>query len=160
MDFPEKLQRAVNRGRQRNVKSKEEAKAQALNDDELKRLHSKFRLEISEYIETCVLKLVDHFPGFASEIVFGEKGWGAAVARDDLSLDRGRRSAKFSRFEITVRPHTSLHVLDIAAKGTIQNKEILQRQYFERIEDVEKEQFIERIDQWVLDYAELYASKA
>jgi hypothetical protein len=58
-----------------------------------------------------------------------------------------------------VRPHNSLHVLDIAAKGTIQNKEILQRQYFERIEDVEKEQFIERIDQWVLDYAELYASK-
>jgi hypothetical protein len=159
MDFGEKLRRAVDRGRERNAQSKEEARAHELNVEELKRLHSNYRLEISEYIEACVLKLVDHFPGFETEIVFGERGWGAAVARDDLSLDRGHRTAKRSRFEITVRPHTQLHVLDVAAKGTVHNKEIYQRQYFERIEDVEKEQFIEHIDQWVIDYAELYASK-
>ena len=159
MDFEEQLRQAVERGKRKNARSEAEALSKAMTEEDRKRLHTKYRLEISDHIDACVSRLADHFPGFESEIVFGEKGWGAAIARDDLHLARGERSSRRSRFEVTVRPYTDYHVLDVAAKGTINNKELFQRQYFESIEDVVLQQFLDRIDHWVLEYAELYASK-
>ena len=59
-----------------------------------------------------------------------------------------------------MRPASSMHVLDLAAKGTIRNKEVFNRNYFEKLEDVDLDKFIELIDVWVLEYAELYAAHA
>ena len=160
MDFDERLRRAVERGRRKNEQAEAEAKAKALSADECKRLHSKYRLELSEHIEQSIGRMIDYFPGFEKEIIFGEQGWGAAVTRDDLNMSRGQRSSARSRFEISVRPYSEYQVLDIAAKGTVHNKELFQRNQFERIADVQIDEFVQRIDQWVLEFAELFAAKA
>ncbi len=52
-----------------------------------------------------------------------------------------------------------MHVLDLAAKGTIRNKEVFNRNYFEKLQDVDLDKFTEMIDVWVVEYAELYAAK-
>jgi hypothetical protein len=159
MDFDERLQRAVERGKRRQAAHAEEARARALSAEELKRLHSQIRLELSDHIEQCVKRLAAHFPGFQTEIIFGEKGWGAAGNRDDLRVTSGgRRENEFSRLEVTVRPFSSYHVVDLQAKGTVRNKEILTRRHYDAIVDAEPEHFKELIDAWVLEYAELYAA--
>ena len=58
-----------------------------------------------------------------------------------------------------VRPFSDLHVVDLAGKGTIRNKEVYNRNYFEKVEDVDVDKFVELIDVWILEYAELYAAK-
>lgn len=159
MDFDEQLRRAVERGRRKSEQAEAEAKAKALSEEESKRLHSKYRLELSDHIESAISKMVDFFPGFQQEILFGEQGWGAAVSRDDLQLNSGQRVNTRSRFEVIVRPFSDYQILDVAAKGTVHNKEVFQRHYFERIADVDCDEFLQRIDQWIVEFAELYASK-
>jgi hypothetical protein len=61
---------------------------------------------------------------------------------------------------LTVRPVSSAHVLELTAKGTIANKEVFNRNYFEKLQDIDLDRFIELVDVWVLEYAELYASRA
>ncbi len=161
MSFEERLQKAIDRGKRRGESARSEAKAQALSEEELKRMHSAYRLRLSEQIETCVRQLPSFFPGFRFETLFGERGWGAACSRDDVRVTRGKRHANdYSRLELTVRPASTMHVLDLAAKGTIRNKEVFNRSYFEKLEDADLEKFAELIDVWVLEYAELYAAKA
>ena len=130
-----------------------------MTEEDFRRLHSQYRLALSEHIETCLKRLPNHFPGFQYETMFGDRGWGGAVSRDDLRLSRGARSTDYSRLEMTIRPYSSLHVLDLAAKGTARNKEIYNRNYFEPLEDASAAKFSELIDAWVLEYAELYAAK-
>ena len=78
---------------------------------------------------------------------------------DDLRVARGRRQGNdYSRLEMTVRPYSEMHVLDLAAKGTIRNREVFNRNYFEKLQDVDLDKFIELVDIWVLEYAELYAA--
>lgn len=60
--------------------------------------------------------------------------------------------------EITVRPYNSLNVLDMAAKGTVQNRELFNRQHYEPLNDVDIERFLQLVDTWVLEFAELYAA--
>ncbi len=159
MDFDERLQRAVQRGKRRQESHAEEARAQALSAEELKRLHSKYRLEVSEHIEACLKRLEAHFPGFQHETIFGDRGWGAACSRDDLKLESGgRRSNQFSRLEVTVRPHSEYQVLDIQSKGTIRNRELFQRRHYEPIAEADPAQFCERIDGWIVEFAELFAA--
>ncbi len=161
MSFQERLQKAIDRGKRRGELARNEAKAEALSAEELKRLHSTYRLRLSEQIETCVRQLPSFFPGFRFETIYGERGWGAACSRDDVRVTRGKRHANdYSRLELTVRPASSLHVLDLAAKGTIRNKEVFNRSYFEKLEDADLEKFAQLIDVWVLEYAELYAAKS
>ena len=161
MSFEDRLQKAVERGKRRGQAKKSEAEAQALTEEELKRLHSTYRLQLSEHIETCVKQLPSFFPGFRLETLFGDRGWGAACSRDDLRVSGGRRQANdYSRLELTVRPASSMYVLDLAAKGTIRNKEVFNRNYFEKLEDVDLDKFTEMIDVWVVEYAELYAAKS
>ena len=160
MNFEDRLQKAVERGQRRGLNRREEAMARSLNEDELKRLHGQYRLSLSEHIEKCFQRLPHHFPGFQCENIYGERGWGAACSRDDLRVEpRGRRSSDYSRLEMTVRPFNSSHVIELNAKGTIRNKEVFNRNHFEKIEEADPAKFIELIDLWVLEYAELYAAR-
>jgi hypothetical protein len=159
MDFQKRLEKAVERG-QRQSDAAAQAKAQqALSEEELKRLHSQFRRELTERIESCVAQLPQHFPGFRFETLVGDRGWGAAISRDDLALEAGRRNNYFSRLEVVVRPFSSLHVLELAAKGTIRNRELLNRNHFQKLSEVDTTTFLELVDRWVLEFAELYAAK-
>lgn len=158
MDFEDRLKKAVARGRQRGEQhSREQHKAQ-LTEEELKRLHTQYRLSLSEHIESCIAKIPQHFPGFQTETVYGDRGWGAACSRDDLRIAGGKRTNLFSRLEMTIRPFSSLHVVELTAKGTVHNREVFNRQYFQELPEIDDEEFIKRIDAWVLEFAELYAS--
>ena len=158
MNFRERLQRATERGKQVRAAQLNEAAAKALSEEECRRLHSQFRLTITEHIEKCLGELADTFPGFRLETVVDESGWGAAVNRDDLDLASGRRNNLFSRMRIVVSPYSRYHVLDIAAKGMVRNKEVLSRNYYQRLADVDLQTFRELIETWALDYTELYSS--
>lgn len=160
MSFEDRLHKAVERGKRRSEARKREAASRALSEEELKRLHSNYRLQLSEHIEECVRQLPNFFPGFRLETLYGERGWGAACSRDDLRVAGGRRQENdYSRLEMTVRPYSAMHILDLAAKGTIRNKEVFNRNFFEKLADVDLDKFVELIDVWVLEYAELYAAK-
>ncbi|MEX2174239.1 MAG: hypothetical protein WD872_07745 [Pirellulaceae bacterium] len=159
MDFDERLKAAIQRGHRRGDDAAHEAAAQALSEEDFRRLHSQHRLSLSEQIETCIKKLPNFFPGFQYETMYGDRGWGGACYREDLRLSRGQRTNEYSRLEVTVRPYSSLHVLDLAAKGTIRNKEIFSRNYFEPLADADVQKFHDLIDAWVLEYAEMYAAR-
>src|SRR5262245_61875418 len=158
MSFRERLQRAAERGKQAREAQLNEAAARALSEEECRRLHSQYRLALTDHIEKCLSDLSDNFPGFRMETVVDETGWGAAVARDDLGITGGKRGTFFSRFRIVVSPYNAYHVLDIAAKGTVRNKEILSRNHYQRLADVDLQSFRELIEQWALEYAELYSA--
>lgn len=158
MDFRERLQRAAHRGEQaRDAKVREEA-AKALSEEECRRLHRDYLLVLNEHIEGCLKQLAENFPGFRFESVVTDKGWGAAVRRDDLSLTAGRRENLFSRLEIVVSPHNQYHVLDLQAKGAVRNKENFTRNHYELLKDADLDAFRHYIEQWTLDYAEQYAA--
>jgi hypothetical protein len=158
MSFRERLQRASERGRQARAAQLNEAAAKALSDEECRRLHSQYRLSLTEYVESCLRELADNFPGFRLETVVDERGWGAAVSRDDLGLSSGKRGTYFSRLQLVVSPYSKYHVLALEAKGTVRNKEVLSRNHYQRLADVDIESFRELVELWVLDYAELYSA--
>jgi hypothetical protein len=158
MDFRERLQRASERGQRAKDAEAREAAARALSEEECRRLHSTNRLVLLDYIEKCLNDLADNFPGFRIENVVDASGWGSAARRDDVGLARGRSDNFFSRFQIVVSPANKYHVLDIAAKGTIRNKEVFSRNFYQSLNEVDLERFRELIEQWVLEYAELYAA--
>ena len=159
VDFDEKLQKAIQRGHRRGDARAEALRHAAMTEEEFKRLHSQFRLQLSERIEECIKRLPNHFPGFRYETMLGERGWGAACFREDLRLTRGSRTNEYSRLEMTVRPYSSLHVLELSAKGTVRNKEVFTRTLFEPLDEADVDKFLALIDTWVLEYAELYASQ-
>ena len=158
MDFKERLQRATERGLQARDAEARRAAAQAMSEEEWRRLHSDYRLTLTEHIETCLKQLAENFPGFRFETVVDEKGWGAAISRDDLMLQGGRRTNLFSRLTMTISPHNDYYVLELVAKGAVRNKENFSRSHYQLLKDVEMEGFVQLIEQWTLDYAELYAA--
>ena len=88
-----------------------------------------------------------------------DQGWGSSCSRDDVGSDgEGNRTNFFSRLEILVRPFGTHHVLDLAAKGTVRNKEVYSRSHYQLLTDVVHEDFQEFVDQWVPEYAELFAA--
>jgi hypothetical protein len=159
MSFDDRLKAAIMRGQRRGDAAAREAAAQAMSEEDFRRLHSQVRLRLSDHIEACVNKLPSFFPGFQYETMYGDRGWGGACFREDLRLARGQRTNEYSRLEVTVRPYSPAHVLDLAAKGTIRNKEVFNRNYYEELADADEEKFRELIDLWVLEYAELYAAR-
>jgi hypothetical protein len=159
MGFDDRLKAAILRGQRRGDAVARDAAAQAMSEEDFRRLHSQLRLKLSDHIEACVNKLPNFFPGFQYETMYGDRGWGGACFREDLRLVRGQRSNEYSRLEVTVRPYSPAHVLDLAAKGTIRNKEVFNRNYYEELADADEEKFSELIDAWVLEYAELYAAR-
>ena len=158
-EFEERLKRAVKRGQHRSQQQAAAQRAQSLGEEELKRLHTKYRIELAEHIERCVEKLIDHFPGFQYETIYGDRGWGAAVKRDDVRATGDGRSSHYSRLELTIRPYSVLHVLDLNAKGTIRDREVFTRKHFERLTEADPDTYQELIDVWVLEFAEIYAAK-
>lgn len=160
MDFDQKLQKAIDRGLRRGEDEALAEAARGLSEEEYRSLHSRYRLQMCEHIEACVRRLLHHFPGFEFETIYGQRGWGAACKRDDVRmLGRGRRTNLYSRLELTVRPYSSLHVLELNAKGTVHNRELLARQHYQPLDAVDPTAFLELIDAWVLEFAELYSSK-
>lgn len=158
-EFEERLKNAVARGASRaeSLQSAEERKRQEA--EELKRLHTKYRLELTDHIEHAIKKLIDMFPGFRLQGVFGNAGWGNACVRDDLVIERGSRTNKYSRLEIVVRPVNEFNVLDLQAKGTIADRELMTRSLYHLVSQVDMEKFRKAVDDWVIAYAELYAMK-
>ncbi len=156
MEFDDKLKAAIQRGKQRRADQQSETAQRRMTESEIRSRHSEIRLRLSEHIEVALKKLIEHFPGFESEVLYGERGWGAAVYRDDM-LGHGRKL--YSRLEMCVRPLSSVNLVDLVAKGTVRNRELLNRNYYEEIEAADPQQFEQRIDTWVLEYAELFASQ-
>lgn len=159
MDFQQRLEKAIERGHRAGDASARARQEEALSEDELRRLHSQYRLELSEHIEACLAQLPSHFPGFRLERIFGERGWGAAINRDDLAIEGGRRANYFSRLEMAIKPFSPSHVLELGAKGTVRNKEVFNRNRFHRLDEVDVTSYRELIDLWVLEFAEVYAAK-
>ena len=161
MDFKERLQKAIDRGTDRRDEQQGKAQAQTLSEEELKRLHAQHRRDLSEHIEACVEHVVNHFPGFQVETIVGDRGWGAAISRDDFGVNAtGQRENNYSRLEMTIRPFATYHVVDLAAKATIRNKEVFNRNHFEKIPDAEADAFRELIDTWSLEFAELFSASS
>ncbi|MCH7988441.1 MAG: hypothetical protein IID46_04730 [Planctomycetes bacterium] len=160
MDFEQRLEKAIVRGQQnRDIHAREKAE-QAMSEDELKSLHSRCRLDLSDHIENCLKKLSDHFPGFRFQTLVSDDGWGAKISRDDFNSRAGSGSKNlYSRFEMLIRPFTSTHIVEMVAKGTIQNKEIISRSHYQFLNQVDVDSFTELIDLWVLEYAEKYSEK-
>jgi hypothetical protein len=160
MDFKQRLANAIERGeRSGDARARAEARRQ-LDEQEMRRRHGEYRLELCDHIERCLKTLPEHFPGFRFETVVSERGWGAAVSRDDLAVNsrQGRRNL-FSRLEVVVRPVSEYFVLELLAKGTIQNKEVFHRTHYQRLAEVNLASFAELIDLWVIEYAELYSAQ-
>ena len=160
MNFRERLQRATERGKQIRAAQLNEAAAKALSEEECRRRHSQYRLELTDHIEKLLGEMTDNFPGFRMETIVDESGWGAAVSRDDFRMEGGKRGTFFSRLKLVVSPYNTYHVLDISAKGTVRNKEVLSRNHYQRLADVDLQSFRELLEQWVLDYVELFAASA
>ena len=158
MSFRERLQRAQERGKQSRAAQLNEAAARAMSEEECRRLHSQYRLALTEHIENRLHDLADNIPGFQLETIVDDSGWGTAVSRDDIRLAGGRRSSVFSRLQLVVSPYSKYQVLEFSAKGTVRNKEVLTRSHYQRLADVDLESFRELVELWVLDYAELYSA--
>ena len=120
--------------------------------EELRRLHTSYRLALSDRIETAIHGVGDHFPGFRQGSLFGEVGWGSACYRDDLRIESGRRSNQYSRLEMVIRPYSDLRVLDLKGKGTVMNRELFNRSYYVPIAEVDVEEFEQLIDTWAIEY--------
>ena len=159
MDFERRLEQAIDRGQKsRDARNKAEQQ-RTLSEEELRNLHSAARLNLSDYAETLLRKLSDHFPGFRFETVVGDEGWGARINRDDLSLGRGTRTSQYSRFQILVRPFSpTAKIVEVVAKATIRNKEALNRTHFQFLTDFNEDGFREVVDLWVLEFAEQYSA--
>lgn len=158
-EFEERLKKAVARGANRAESLQSEEQRKRIEAEELKRLHSNYRLALTDHIEAVVRKLIDMFPGFRYQSVFSETGWGSACMRDDLVIEKGTRTNKYSRFEIAVRPVNEFNVLDIQAKGMIADRELLSRSLYQPIAQAEIDKFKKAVDDWAVTYAELYATK-
>jgi hypothetical protein len=157
-EFEDRLQKAIDRGRKSRDVADQEAAGRAMSEEECKRVHARYRLQLSEHIERCLHKLPDHFPGFRFETVVGERGWGAACSRDDVGILDGVRRNLFSRLEMTVRPYSQLRVLEIWAKGTIRDREVFNRTQYQKLSEVDVQPLFDSIDLWVLEYAEKYSA--
>lgn len=160
MDFEDQLEKAIQRGQQRNTKREQDLKKKSLNADDIKRRHNDFRLHLSEHIEKSLHRLAERFPGFEYELIYGTKGWGGAIYRQDLTRGPdGRAGSFFSRLELTVRPHNNYNVVNIAGKGTIADKELFSWNHFEDIDEATFEAFEEKLNNWMIQFAEQFAAR-
>ena len=77
MDFNERLEKAIERGRRAGDAASQAAARQAITEEELRRLHSQYRLELSEHIELACGRCPIIFLAFAtkplSAIAAGER---------------------------------------------------------------------------------------
>jgi hypothetical protein len=161
MNFDQRLERAIERGQRKRSADDRERAERAMTEDELKNLHSKARLELSEHIETCLKRLPEFFPGFDFISLVGTDGWGAKISRDDLATGTGKNLNRlYSRLEMVIRPYSPSHIVELIARGAIRNKEVLSRSHFQLMSQLDLDSFRDLIDQWVLEYAEKYSARS
>lgn len=158
MDFEKRLQKAIQRGNQSRSAQNEEKNSRVASEEDLRGLHAGYRVDLADHIEKCLSQLSDHFPGFDYNTVLGENGWGARIIRDDIDV-RARKNL-YSRLEMVVEPFSSSHIVSLAAKGTIRNREVLNRSHYQFIAEADTASFIELIDLWILEFAEKFAATA
>jgi len=161
MDFESELEKAIQRGKSMGEAQNDANKQAATSKEQLRNKHNELRLNLSEHIETGLDKLSNHFPGFEYETLYGHRGWGGAVARNDI--DRGpdgKTGTFFSRCEITVRAQNEFDVVNITGKGAIRDKEIFTWNHFEDIPKADQAEFEAVIDRWILEYAEQFAARS
>ncbi len=157
-DLEDRLNRAIKRGQgARDQRGKAEGEKKASEED-LRNLHSKLRLSLSEHIEKCLRQLTDHFPGFEFSTVLNEDGWGARITRDDVRMNRGTSKNQYSRLEMLIRPWSTTNILELVTKGTIRNRESLNRNNFRMLAEATEDGFREVIDGLVVEFAEQYAA--
>ena len=160
MDFSERLEKAIRRGQHARDEQDRAAQKKTLSEEDARNRHSAARLNLSDYVEDCLRKLCEHFPGFRFETIVNEKGWGAKINRDDLKLGGGRRENQYSRLEVLVSPFdTETKIVAVKAKGTVHNKELVNRSHFQYIAEFDEDGFRESIDLWILEFAEKYAAR-
>lgn len=157
MDFRDRLRQVTQKGATARAEKAFADAAEAATEEELKRRHSQHRLALTDHIETRLKELADGLPGFKVETVMEERGWGAAVSRDDAGRSGRKADNLYSRLELVVSGFNEFHVVDVAAKGAIRNKETYSRTHYQAIAEFDEAEFKELIDRWVLDYAEQYA---
>ena len=161
MEFQERLKRAIARGEKtRDEQTRLDTDAQ-LSLDELKTMHSGFRLEISDHIEQCLKQLTEMMPGFEYQSVVGEDGWGAKLTRDDLLLKPGQAAkTQYSRLEMLISPFTPTAIVELVTKGTVRNREVLNRKNYQKVDDFDVDSFREMVDHRVLEFAEQYSGSS
>lgn len=159
-DFEDRLHKAIQRGQQARVAVDASQEADAATEEQMRLKHSQLRNELSEHIENCLRKLCDHFPGFDYSTVLNEKGWGARITRDDIKLGRGTAKSEYSRLEVLVRPFNDTQIVEIATKGTIRNRESLNRSNFKFLKEATKDVLMQMVDGIVLEFAEQYSAHA
>src|SRR6056297_1709712 len=64
MDFEQRLQKAIDRGQKTRQREQLTEAERASTEEELKALHSSARLELTDHIEKCLKRVMDHLPGF------------------------------------------------------------------------------------------------
>ena len=159
-NFDERLQKAIQRGEQSRMADSASADADAATEEELRAIHAHLRNDLTEHIETCLQKLCDHFPGFEYSTVLNEKGWGARIIRDDIKLGRGITRNEYSRLEVLVRPFSDMHILEIATKGTLRNRETLNRSNYRFLKEASLPDLKKIVDGIVLEFAEQFSANA
>ncbi len=160
MDFQQRLQKAVERGQRASLVRAQAERDRVINEQELRRLHNQYRLELSERIERCLRKVADQFPGFQLENIVDQRGWGASISRDDLLLSPSKQTSAYSRLEMYIHPFSSSQVLELTGKAAIMNREVFNRSHYRGLADVDLISFDEMIDNWALEFAEHYAGKS
>ena len=61
---------------------------------------------------------------------------------------------------MVIKPYSASHIVEMVARGTIRNKEVLSRTQFQVLTQLDMDSFRDLIDQWVLEYAEKFSAKA
>ena len=160
MDFDKKLENAIERWQKRHTRLKDAERQKSMSVEDLRNRHNEYRLELSEYIEVNLKKMAQHFPGFEYETLYGSRGWGGAIHRNDLDRgEDGRAGSFFSRIELTVKPQNEYNVVNIAGKGTIRDKELFAWNHFVDLLAASFEEFHQRLDTWMVQYAEQFAAR-
>jgi hypothetical protein len=156
--FRDRLRKAIQSGEQEREQRKDderEARQRALRREAL---YDRYEYALCDHIQSCLEDLCEEWPGFKLTPATGEKGRGFAIDRDDrVRSTGGGRDRRYSRLELTVRSHTKGHFLEVLAKGTIRNKEVIRRSEDDRVETLDPglmKKFIERV---VMEYARAYA---
>lgn len=158
MNFDDRLKRAIQRGEKDRTRRSEAAEAELMSTEELRTLHSGYRLELSEHIEECLKKLVDHLPGFEYQTILGDDGWGGRISRDDLHLVPGQQpKTHYSRMEMAITPFSSSAIVELTAKATVRNREIMNRKNYQKVDELDLDSFKDMIDMRVLEFAEQYS---
>lgn len=159
MNFEDRLKKAIERGEKTRDARGRAALARELSIEELRTLHSRYRLELSDHIEQCLRQLADHVPGFKYQSVVSDEGWGGRLTRDDLHLQPGRVAvSRYSRLEVLISPFGAAGILELVVKGTVRNREVLNRKHYQKLDDFDLESFKELVDLRVLEFAELYSA--